>query len=106
MALLNKLSPANRRHLRDAMRIATTIGLAVFLLFGDAGTGVILAAVGIMVGTVGLTHLLRRIMFPYVDPKELIQAAIKDKNIPAAMVFAAICMVICTWSFMLISLLK
>lgn len=94
------------RHTSDTFRLLVTVGLGWLILHNDVGSGVILSASAIMVLTVGMAHLLRRIMFSSIDLGSVARAAIKDKNLPAAIIFASICVTVCTWSMVMVQLLK
>lgn len=94
------------RHTKDTLRLLATVGIGWLFLHNDVGSNVILSASAIMVLTVGMAHLLRRIMFSSIDLAETAREAVRNKNMSAAIIFASVCITLCTWSMVMVTLLK
>jgi uncharacterized membrane protein len=67
------------------------VGLGI--LIPDSSSSVVLFAVGISIVLVLVSHVLRKLLFPYLDMEELVNKA-KETPAGAAMVFIAICWVL------------
>ena len=66
-------------NLQDAIRIALPIVLCILLFAPDWTTLVIVKFVaGFLMAVSMLTHLVRRILFPYMDFKEYMRKALED----------------------------
>lgn len=94
------------RHTKDTLRLLLTVGAGWLILHDDVGSNVIVSATAIMVLTVGMAHLLRRIMFSSIDLAEVAKEAIQFRNMSAAIIFASVCITLCTWSMVMVTLLK
>ncbi len=83
----------NARTKRELIRVIPFALLAAIILVPDDGIQVITYSIGIILGFAVLSHIIRRILFPYVD---LVQAWNKanDEPMSSAIVFAAVAYVI------------
>lgn len=79
------------RIMRDVGRVFLLMVITGLLLyFIDPVNSIIFQAVLIAIFQVGATHLTRRIMLPSLDLQSIAKDAVKEKNLAAAIVFAAI----------------
>ena len=79
-----------RRFINDFFKVFLFMGVSgVLLYWADPANAVVFQAMGIAIFMVGGTHLTRRILFNSIDLQAIARTAINEKNMPAALVFAA-----------------
>lgn len=79
------------RHLVDVLRIFALMVLAgVTLYLLDHANAVVFQAALIGMFIVGVSHVIRRILFPRLDIQTIALKAIADQNWPAAIIFCAV----------------
>lgn len=96
-----------KRLIEDFLRVTVllvVVGL-VLLKLDSANMAVVQA---LLIGTflVGGTHLTRRIMFHRLDLQALAKRAVTEKNMPAAVVFASICLVLVAIMYLSMAVLR
>lgn len=80
-----------QRFLSDFWKIGFLMGVVGYgLWLVDPANSVIFQATGIGLFIVGGTHLTRRILFSKLDLQAIANKAIDDRNMAAAIVFAAV----------------
>lgn len=91
----------------DLARIGILLFVIGYLLVQhDASNTVIIQALGIGLFLVGGSHLTRRILFYRLDLQSIAREAIEEKNMPAAVIFAAIMFFLVAVMFLSMSVLK
>lgn len=65
------------------------------VLVPDAGSHVVLYALGITILVSAVSHLIRKILFPYIDLEYVVERATQTAN-GAMGVFVGVCMVLST----------
>lgn len=95
------------RLLYDLLRFGVlTIGSGAVLYWLDGSNLVVFQALFIALFMVGGTHFTRRLLFHRLDLQKIALDAINDKNMPAAIVFAAICLFLIATMFLSMSVLR
>lgn len=79
----------------DARFLALAMPSFAYLYTDPAIAGTIMYSVAAMVCFAAVSHLLRKIFFPYVDMKEFSDTALRDPK-AAAIVFASVTLLLCT----------
>lgn len=95
----------NKRIVKDIVIFLALLGLSGIVLIPDDGRGVILFGVAIIMLAVALAHAVRKLIFPYIDVKELAEKA-KESSISAAMVILGLMYLLATIIQSLVALLK
>ena len=73
--------------IRELFRILPIVGAAVLLLAGDKGNmSVIFLMMGMLLMICATSHLLRKVLFPYLDLKLFVDKALSEAS-SAGMVF-------------------
>lgn len=94
----------NLRFKRELIRLLPMIAMAIALLFADSGAAVVIFAIGIIFALTGLSHYLRRTLFPYIDLKQFSDKALEDPK-ASATVFGSVCFVLAVIIYSAVSLL-
>jgi len=95
------------RMANDLYRVVMLIGVCGVLLYlMDEGNIAIFQSLLAGMFMVGGTHLTRRLLFNRLDLQEVALEAIRNQNIPAAIVFVAICMLLIAIMWLSMSLLR
>lgn len=81
------------RHLFDFYQALPLLVVAGLILVPDSGSMVVLYAIGISVLVSSVSHLIRKILFPYLDLEVYAKAAL-ESPIGAAVVFASIVLIL------------
>lgn len=66
---------------------------AGMILVPDAGSNVVLYALGITLAVSAVSHLVRKILFPYIDMSEYASRAL-ETPVGASVIFASISMIL------------
>ena len=103
--MLESIMQTLRQTGRDLLRVLPFLVLAIAILWGDAGSSVVIYAVGISLVFAVVSHFVRRTFFPYLDTKLLLQHALKEP-LASAVAFVGICILLGTIFQASISLLK
>lgn len=91
----------------DIVRILLLLVLVgMLLILHDPSNVVVIQALGIAVFLMGGTHLTRRILFHRIDLQVIALRAMDERSMPAAVVFASICMVLVAISYLAMSVLR
>lgn len=80
---------SNKKFWKEFFRIVPFLGLAGIILVPDDSRGVILFGVAIVLLAVALAHIVRKVIFSYIDMKTLIDKA-DDEPLPAALVLVGL----------------
>jgi hypothetical protein len=83
----------NKKFWMEILRVAPFLCLAGFILIPDDSRGVILFGIGILSLAVALGHIVRKILFPYIDLKSLISGIEEDTKASAAVICALVYLV-------------
>lgn len=79
-----------KRHRTELFRLLPIIAVSIFFFTADVvATGPLFLAISFVVAFAGISHLLRRILFPYIDMGQLFEAA-KWNPLSAAIIFLSI----------------
>lgn len=90
-------SKISKRHQHEIARTVLFGALSLLALIPMWDTSqVIFYFVGAMSILALYSHISRRLFFPYIDMGDYARAALRDKNLPAAVIFASVTAVICT----------
>lgn len=73
---------------RDFARLIPLLAIVGFLVIPDTSRSVVFFSLGILVLFTGLSHLLRKLLFPYVNLEDAWNKA-NDTPLGAAIVFAS-----------------
>ena len=80
--------------LREVYRLLPLIGAAVLLLYSDkGGMSVVLYMIGILLLISATSHIVRKILFPYLDLKLFVDKALEQPS-SAGMVFLGMSFII------------
>lgn len=91
----------------DLLRIFTLLFVVGYLLIAtDASNVVVVQALGIGLFLVGGSHLTRKILFYRLDLQSIAKQAMEEKNMAAAVVFAAIVFFLVAVMYLSMSVLK
>lgn len=92
---------------RDVILVLVMVVLmGAVLVWVDPANVVVLQAAGISVFLAGTTHVTRRIMFNRIDLQETALQAIRDKNVPAAIITASLMLFLIAVLFVSLMVLK
>lgn len=80
---------------RDFARLVPLLAIVGFLVIPDNSRSVVFFSLGILVLFTGLSHLLRKLLFPYIDMERAWDRA-NDDPVGASIVFASISLIIAT----------
>lgn len=80
---------------RDFARLVPLLAIVGFLVIPDNSRSVVFFSLGILVLFTGLSHLLRKVLFPYIDMQQAWRRA-NDTPLGASIVFASISLIIAT----------
>jgi hypothetical protein len=75
--------------LKELKRFFPLVAVAALILIPDTGSFVVLFAIGVAIVISAVSHLIRKILFPYVDLEWMANKA-GESAIGAAIVFASI----------------
>lgn len=90
----------------EYVRILPLLGIAFLLLFNSGGgSGVILLNIGIVAAIVAVSHLIRRILFPYLELEKYSVLAMGNP-IAASIVFFSVCYVLTALMQLIITLIR
>lgn len=89
MQILTSISKFFGSHKRELFRLLPLVSAAALILIPDSSSQVVLFSIGIILALVGLTHLLRKILFPYID-MEIVAYKAQETPSGAATVFLSI----------------
>lgn len=84
---------------------AVLFGAAGLILMPDDAHTVIIFGVGIILLATGLGHVVRKLIFPYINGKELVEK-VKENSIACAIVIVGLIYLSCTIITSLVSLLR
>lgn len=84
--------------LNEVFRLAFMLGMIAFLFAPDYGAmKTMMYVMGVFLAIAFIAHVTRKYcLFNYIDMKKLVDSAVEQRNMAAAMVFAAVCAVIIT----------
>ena len=71
---------------RDLQRLVPLFAIAGLILIPDSGFSVVVFVLGALIFTAGVSHLIRKILFPYLDLERLLNKA-EETPLSAAIVF-------------------
>lgn len=77
---------------RELVRLLPIAGVAGLILVPDSSSSVVLFSIGITLALVGLSHIIRKLLFPYIDMEVFAKKALESPA-GAATVFASITVV-------------
>lgn len=96
-----------KRLFGDLLKVLVLMVLTGALLYlADPANLVVFQAMGIGIFLVGGTHFTRRILFHRLDLQSIAIKAVEEKNIAAALIFAAIMAFLVTVMVVSMSILK
>lgn len=96
-----------KRFMVDFLKVLILMVLVgVMLYLADPANLVVFQAMGIGIFLVGGTHFTRRILFHRLDLQSIAIKAVEEKNIAAALIFAAIMAFLVTVMVVSMSILK
>lgn len=75
--------------IKEAKRFLPLILAAALILVPDAGSFVVLYALGITIVVSAISHIIRKILFPYIDLKMFADKAL-ETPLSAAIVFCGV----------------
>lgn len=91
---------------REIYRFIPLCALSLVGLWGDwLSVQVLLYAVGITVVIAYLSHILRRVLFPYLDLSAAWEKS-NDTELGAALCFLGVCILLSTMMIVMVSLLR
>lgn len=91
MSFLSKL--LSYRHMTELYRSLPLFVVAGFILVPDAGSMVVLYAIGISILVSSVSHIIRKVLFPYLDLEVFANKA-AESPLGAAIVFFSITMIL------------
>jgi hypothetical protein len=91
MNLIKKLF--GNRHLFDLYQALPLFAIAGLILVPDSGSMVVLYAIGISILVSSVSHIIRKVLFPYLD-LELFAKKALESPVGAAVVFASIVLIL------------
>ena len=74
---------------RELQRIIPLLAVMGLILIPDSSLPIMIFVIGASVMVAGMSHLLRKILFPYLNLESLIRKA-EENSIAAAIIFCAI----------------
>jgi hypothetical protein len=89
----------------EISRILPLLGLAGFILLRDDASHVIIFGTAIVLLAVAVAHLVRKLIFPYIDIKSLV-SGIEDDTKASAAVICGLIFLVCTIINAFVTLLK
>lgn len=92
--MLNRLKssvPALFKH--ELVRLLPLIGLAALLLFDRTESNVVFFNMGIIFAVLAISHIMRKLLFPYIDLEEYAKSAMQAP-LPASIVFLSVCYIL------------
>lgn len=97
---------SGRRVAREFIRLTPLIGLAGIVLVPDVGgLSVVLYMLGILLLVAATSHLVRKVLFPYMDLELYVRKALEDSK-GAGMVFLGVSWILGVMIFSATGLLK
>jgi len=90
---------------REAVRLLPVMAVAGLILIPDSSSAVVWFAMGISLLLVGMSHLLRKFLFPYLDLERFAEKA-SETAVGAAIIFASVAYILSTIISSSISLLR
>jgi hypothetical protein len=96
-----------KRWVADLFRFGLlTLGAGAALYWLDESNIVVFQALFIALFMIGGTHFTRRLLFHKLDLQQIAMDAINGKNLPAAIVFFAVCLFLIATMFLSMSVLR
>lgn len=89
----------------EVLRLVPLLGLAAIMILPDDARHVVFFGVSIILLGVALAHGIRKLIFPYIDVKELVQKA-KESAVASAMVILGLIYLLATIIQSLVALLR
>lgn len=93
------------KYVYETLRISPLLGFAGLILIPDDSRGVILFGLAIVLLGVAIAHLIRKLIFPYIDVKVLAEKA-KESALASALVILGLLYLLSTIIQSLVVLLK
>lgn len=81
---------------KESKRLLPILLLAGCILLPDAGSFVVLYSIAITLALAGMSHVLRKIMFPYINLRHYAERALESPT-SAAIVFFSISLILCVF---------
>lgn len=78
------------------LRIVPILGFAAIFLVDDKSASVLTYVIAITLVLIALSHIVRKLLFPYIDLRDAWEKA-NDTPVGAAIVFASICYLMSTF---------
>ena len=91
--------------LHHILLVLALLGIAGLIIIPDAASKVVLFGVGIVLLSAGLSHIVRKILFSYINGKELFTKVL-DNSIACAIVLCGLIYLSCTIITALVALLR
>ena len=92
--------------IKEAKRLLPILAVAGLILIPDHNTTVVLFAIGISLMITGVVHVVRKLLFPYLDLEVVVNQIVAEKNVAAAVLFASVCGLVAVLINATVSLLK
>ena len=93
------------RAVRETLRLSPILGLAGIVLVPDDSRGIILFGVAIILLAVAIAHVIRKLIFPYIDVETLADKA-KENAMASALVILGLMYLLSTIIQSLVMLLR
>lgn len=77
----------------EFIRLIPLIGISIIFLMHESVDSVIFLNLGIISAIIAISHLMRRLLFPYIDLEEFAIKA-KESPIASAIIFASVSLLI------------
>lgn len=81
---------------KESTRLIPMLLVAGLILLPDAGSFVILYSIAITIGLASVSHILRKIMFPYINLRHYAEKAL-ETPMSAAVVFLSFSLILCVF---------
>lgn len=91
---------------REILRLAPLLGLAGYVLVGDDSRHVVIFGTAIIFLAVAISHIVRRIIFPYIDLRKFVKEVLEQNSIASAMVLCGFIYLFTSITQALVTLLK
>ena len=84
--------------INEMFRLAFMLGVIALMFYPDYGSlRTMMYVMGVFLAIAFIAHVTRKYcLFNYIDMKTLVDSAVKEFNVAAALIFCAVCAVICT----------
>lgn len=93
------------RYVKELIRLSPLLALSLLVLIEPDSRSIVLYATGVVVFFVALSHVTRKLLFPYLDLQKYFDKALEG-SVSAALVVASVCMVLSVLIYSGIGLLK